>query len=115
MLSRFDVATAANEYDGVCHFFKTGEEAKQLFDKACAAVAPMGIKAKEYPEPLKYAKEKYPNADWGHINSMSAEEWLKAYRRCMDASSADACRNIDTVFGDVVRGSTHFFCYQPPG
>ncbi len=88
-----------------------------MLAEATEAVAPMRVAVKVYDDPLKLAREKYPNLNWDHKNEMPSAAWLTIFRQYLEATykGAEACRNIDTVFGDVIRGSTQFHCYLPLG
>jgi hypothetical protein len=70
VINKIDNPHASNEYDGVVFFFKTGDEADSILQQAAALVEPMHLSVKPYGNPLELAKQKYPNLDWDHVNSM---------------------------------------------
>ena len=56
------------------------------------------------------AAEKYGMGDWTVVNPISSEQWLRDLRQTNDSlrKGCAHARNVDTVFGDVIRGRCKF-------
>ena len=80
-------------------------------------IAPLTAAHKVYPDPVELAKVKFPDLQWDHVNPMSAAKWLNSCKQCHEAiiRGPASVRNIDTVFGDVIRGRSSCQAYQPDG
>ena len=117
VIQKIDSVTASNEYDGILHFFTVGDKADIIYKEAAALVEPLRLVIKPYPDPVTLARQKYPKLDWDHINIERPLDWLRNFRQCRLALArgVEAVRQLDTVFGDVVRGATQFHAHQPPG
>jgi hypothetical protein len=80
-------------------------------------IAPLTAAHKVYPDPLELSKVKFLDLQWAHVNAMSAESWLNSCKQSQLAiiRGPVSVRNIDTVFGDVIRGRSSCQAYQPDG
>ena len=60
--------------------------------------------------PVVAAAKKFPGLDLAHVSDVPVGIFLYALNSCIDATKAGvgACKLIDTIFGDVMRGCIAF-------
>ena len=100
----------ANEWDGVVVFTESEEQSREVFAAIQDFMQGHGVDftRKRLKTPVALATAKFPGLDWEQVNVVPSPVFMDAYHQCRVASSDSRsevlCRQIDTVFSDLLRG-----------